>query len=415
MNLIYLSHYLYSKEKVQECVLLIQLVCMIIFALVVLGPIDTFLQKYSSLEEIYRYDLSSFCHISAGNATMQKNRVDVTVDNKLYNTLLTLDGVETVFRFSLQQAVYGTTSKEQVEHQHENESNKVANLLVYSDDMAEYVDWGVDEGEFLCYYDETLLPIIVSPSLIDYFPIGSRANFRVGEREAPVSCIVTGVLSQYTSVPTIYNYGSEPNMEVLISYLHDMKNYDFIIACYNEELLSTIRWEPNYLIKLQNKENLDDIIQTLEKTVGIYGTVKSIPELINESFNTLLKEKRWDVLAFVLLSIIALYGFGGYTFLMIRRKQEEIAIFRILGMQQRHVATMVFIAEALLLIIASIVAYLIFPWFSQKVLIEPYTRPGIISFLFCGSLFVCILVVSIRTGFQQSRKATDVALYNGGD
>lgn len=413
MNLIYLSHYLYSKRKAQECVLLIQLVCMIIFALVVLGPIDTFFQKYYSLEKMYRYDLSSFCHISAGNAALHNNRVELTADNKLYDILLTLDGVETVFRFSLQQAGYETTPKNQGDHQHENESNKIANLLVYSGDMAEYVYWGVDEGEFLCFYDETLLPVIVSQSLIDHFPIGSKVNLHVGE--SAVSCIVTGVLSQYTSVPTINNYGSAPSIDVLVTHLPNMKNYDFIVACYNENLLSTIRWEPNYLIKLQNKEHLNNIIQTLEKAVGIYGTVKPVPELINESFNALLKEKRWDIFAFALLTIIALYGFGGYTFLMIRRKKEEFAIFRILGMRQIHVAAMVFIAEVRFLIIASIVAYLIFPWFSQKVLIEPYAKPGATSFLFCGSLLICILVISIRTGFQQSRKATDVVLYNGGD
>ena len=415
MNLIYLSHYLYSKEKVQECLLLVQLTCMILFALVVLAPVDTLLQQYSSLQKIYRYNLSDFCHVSAGNAVMQNNRVDSSAADKLYDTLRTLDGVEAVFRFSLQQVGYETVPKDRAEHQHKNESNWIANLFVYSGDMAKFVAWDIAEGEFLSYYDDTLLPVVVSPSLIDDFPIGSRMTVRVGEKETPVLCIVTGVLSANCFIPTIYGYGSVPSMDVLVTRCSNMENSGFIVTSYNEELLKTVRWEPNYLIELQNKDDLSGSVQVLDKIVGTYGTVKPVPELINQSVNALLKDRRWDILAFALLTVIALYGFGGYTFLMIRRRQNKLALFRILGMQQIHIVITISIAEILLLLLSSIGACVIFPWFTQRILLETYSRPGIISILFCGSLFLLLLIVSIWTGFQQSSKATEAALYNGGD
>ena len=415
MNLLYLIRYFLSKRKVQECILLLQLICMIVFSFVVLSPIDEYFQKYSALSNTYQSLLSSAYHFSEGNALMQNEKSNTSRFDGLYEKFMSVTNVENVFRFSMQQASFDIGESEPSDHNHNQRLSKNANLFVYSDEMAKELNLELDAGEFLSYYDGVNTPILISSSLSDKFQIGSTVDLYVGIGRKKMSCIVTGVFSEHAAIPCIHNYGSSPSLDILAAYTHTMPEHDFIVACYNDQLLNTISWGQNFLITVQDDANMEQLKQDLERIAGTYGTVKPVSYIIKQSFYDMIKNNRWYIFAFTLLSAIAVFGYGGYMFLLIRRNQREFALFYILGMQRKQIAAIIFIMGSILLLSAAIVAYAIYPWFTISVLGETHAQPGVISLIFCGGLLFAILIVSIISGFMLSAKTTTVALYNGGD
>lgn len=216
MNLLYLIRYFFSKRKVQECILLVQLICMIVFSFVVLSPIDEYFQKYSALSNTYQSLLSSAYHFSEGNALMQNEKSNTPRFDGLYDKFMSVTNVENVFRFSMQQASFVTGESEPSDHNHNQRLSKNANLFVYSDEMAKELNLELDAGEFLSYYDGVNTPILISSSLSDKFQIGSTVDLYVGIGRKKMSCIVTGVFSEHAAIPCIHNYGSSPSLDILV-------------------------------------------------------------------------------------------------------------------------------------------------------------------------------------------------------
>lgn len=409
MNLLRLSRYLLSKRLLHELILLVQLVLMVIFAFSVLNPIDTFQHQVDLLSETYQLDFDDTIHFASGNAIIQSEwEGDYSYQDTLYEKIASVSQVKDVIR-----CYYGDVSFYSGMNQ-EKPMRSSANLIVYSEEMAQVVDLKLSAGSFSSD-SESLLPIVVTSSLADQFPVGTQKEIIMTQGGKTVCCIVSGILDAESIIPLVSTYGSTPALDVFAAFPENTQGTDFIIALYQENCLGDIEWGSNYLITLDQAANLTEAHSQLKSVVGSYGTVQTVSKVIQESFDSMLQGNRWNIFVTVLLGLIALFGYGGYLYLMIRQRQTEFAVFYLLGMTRRQMATIIFIAGGAVLVLAIAVGSCVAPWFMQNILFESETNPGITSYLFCGILLFAILTGSVAVGFNQSVKNTTAALYQGGD
>lgn len=409
MNLLRLSRYLLSKRLLHEIILLVQLVLMVIFAFSVLNPIDTFQHQVVLLCETYQLDFDDTIHFASGNAIIQSEwEGDYSYQDTLYEKIASVSQVKDVIR-----CYYGDVSFYSGMNQ-EKPMRSSANLIVYSEEMAQVLNLNLSAGSFTTNA-KSALPIVVSASLAEQFPIGTEKEIVINQTGRSISCVVSGILDADSIIPIISTYGSNPALDVFAAFPENTRGADFIVASYNEGYMGDIAWGSNYLITIDQSANTTDTQAALISEVGSYGTVQTVSQVIQESFDSMLQGNRWNIFATVLLGLIALFGYGGYLYLMIRQRQTEFAVFYLLGMTRRQMATIIFIAGGAVLVLAIAIGSCVAPWFMQNILFESETNPGITSYLFCGILLFAILTGSVAVGFNQSVKNTTAALYQGGD
>lgn len=168
MNLLRLSRHLLSKRLLHELVLLIQLVLMVVFAFSVLNPIDTFQAQSNQLRESYQLDFDNTLHFASGNAIIQSEwEGNHSYQDTLYEMISSVPQVDHVIR-----CYYDDVSFYSGVNQ-EKPIRSSANLIVYSEEMAQVVDLKLSAGSFSSDA-ESRLPILVSSSLADQFPVGTQ-------------------------------------------------------------------------------------------------------------------------------------------------------------------------------------------------------------------------------------------------
>ena len=141
MNLLRLSRYLLSKRLLHELILLVQLVLMVIFAFSVLN--HTFQHQVDLLSETYQLDFDDTIHFASGNAIIQSEwEGDYSYQDTLYEKIASVSQVKDVIR-----CYYGDVSFYSGMSQ-EKPTRSSANLIVYSEEMAQVVDLKLSAGSF---------------------------------------------------------------------------------------------------------------------------------------------------------------------------------------------------------------------------------------------------------------------------
>lgn len=411
MNFLRICKNLYSKYFLSEVILLFQLVCMIGFSFAVLNPIDAFIQKKNALNHVYKLDIDDAIHFSKSNAVYeQEKHDDFSSSDKIYNKICETEGVDNVLRFRLANGIYETETIDPNTNEAKLES---ANLFIYSEETLQNVNIKLSSGKIEKNVHDDI-PILVDSSLADIMPIGTKKEFRIGTTDKRLDCVVTGIIKENSVLPIIMNYGSTPELGVFGAFPDEVKGYSFIIVYGNDDLLSDIGWESNFLICTKKGEREEIVSKRLEETVGNYGTVNTNRRIFFLSFKEILKENAWNILTFVLLSLIAVFGFGGYLFLMIKQKQTEFAVFYILGMTRKRMTVTIFLSGVIMLVVAFIVASFTTPQFIGDILRIKQSPPGFFSYVFCGAVLMMILMFSVLAGFRLSGRLEEIAIYHGG-
>ncbi|MCM1288574.1 MAG: hypothetical protein NC240_09720 [Clostridium sp.] len=412
MNFLRICKNLYSKYFLSEAILLFQLVCMIGFSFAVLNPIDAFIQKKNALNHVYKLDIADTIHFSKSNAVYeQEMHDDFSSSDEIYKKICETEGVDRVLRFRLANGMYET---ETIDPNTNKAKLASSNLLIYSEETLQNVNIQLSSGKIEKNVHDDI-PILVDSSLADVMPIGTKKEFQIGMTDKRINCVVTGIIKEKSVLPVIMNYGSIPDLGVLGAFPEDVKGYSFIIVYGNDDLLSDIGWESNFLICTKKGERGEIVSKRLEEAVGNYGTININRRMIFLSFREMLKENSWSILTFAMLSLIAVFGFGGYLFLMIKQKQVEFAVFYILGMTRRKMTVTIFLSNLIMLVVAFVVASFTTPQFIGDVLLIKQSTPGFFSYAFCGGVLMIILLFSVLAAFRLSGRLEEIAIYKGGD
>ena len=204
------------------------------------------------------------------------------------------------------------------------------------------------------------------------------------------------------------------NMAILPEALSE---YKFVVFAKDMDELFDQLTNVNFLIEPKNNISGEKLAVSLQDRMKNYGTVNTYKTIATGALKNRLEENAWHILAFAMLTLIAVFGYGGYLYLMIAQKKNEFAVFYILGMTRKKMIAVIFSSGAILLAVSFGIAALLYPWFTKTVLKiqESYGYTGIFSYGFSAGVLLFILLLSIWMGFRRTGKQAEIELLKGGD
>ncbi len=408
MNFLRICRYLYTKKLFGEIVLFIQLMCMLEMSFVVLKPVDSYLMEKKQLKAAYVSDLDSMVHFSKNNLIYeQEMKGNGAAAQEIYKLLLEADGVEKVDRCAFENGTYIETDGKK--------SN--ANLVMYSSEMLDIVRLNI-ESEIQENVSAGCIPILVSSSMAEELPVGTRTEISLAfDDTIKISCEVAGILQRDSAVPVVFSYGDTMELGNMAILPEALSEYKFVVFAKDMDELFDQLTNVNFLIEPKEHISGEDLATSLQSKMRNYGTLNTYRTIAAGAFKNMLEENAWYVLTFALLTLIAVFGYGGYLYLMIAQKKNEFAVFYILGMTRKKMIAVIFSSGAILLAVSFGIAALLYPWFTEVVLKiqESYGYTGIFSYGFSAGVLLFILLLSIWMGFRRTGKQAEIELLKGGD
>ena len=408
MNFLRICRYLYTKKLFGEIVLFIQLICMLEMSFVVLKPVDSYLMEKKQVKAAYTLDFDSMVHFSKNNSIYaQEMAGNGTAAKEIYELLRESNGVKKVDRCAFENGIYMQTDGKM----------SSANLVLYSSEMLDVIQLNT-ESAALKNVSEGYVPILVSDSLAEELPVGTKTEINLAfDNTIKIPCEVVGILQEDSAVPVVFSYGDIMELGDMAVPSKDLSEYRFIVFGKAMDELFARLTNVNFLIEPEEHISGENLATSLQSKMRNYGTLNTYRTIAAGAFKNMLEENAWYVLAFALLTLIAVFGYGGYLYLMIAQKKNEFAVFYILGMTRKKMIAVIFSSGAILLAVSFGIAVLLYPWFTKTVLKiqESYGYIGIFSYGFSAGVLLFILLLSIWMGFRRTGKQAEIELLKGGD
>lgn len=424
MNFLRISRFFYSKRYIHEVILIIQLVLMFSFSLIVLGPIDNFIQYSQALKSVYSsIDYSRTLFFNPNNITYDnEGRINSTISDEvgeIVNDALDISGLSDPIRMAYCSAYVNveTSDQQSLSNTIQPVSN-IVNVLVYSDELMSAIDnLGAYENFEEEINDGEIVPILISQSLGDFIPLGTKVDVSIIENDNIVPCIVSGILSEDAILPATHGFGSAPYLSNLGTKLSDVPNASFIVVRYSSKYFSEVSWESSFLVSVEetrNEKNVTDTITKLNSKVGTWGSFSTLQDFEEQAFYNVLRDNRVYMVEFILLSLITFFGYGGHIFILATQRQREFSVFYILGMPRRKMLTMNCIIGCVNLVVSYLIALVCYPCFQNLMMGSGATTIGVVSIVYC-LLLILIIVISSLVAFHRLENATTISLFRGGD
>ena len=409
MNYLRICRYLYAKRFWNEIILLVQLVFMLIFAFTVLNPIDDFLQKKQKIVNSYDIDFDEALHFNMGNFVFQQQIAgENSLTDDIYEEIIETEGVGLVFESGTATINYNTNKTDDAG----NAVYSNALSFMYNDEMAHNVNFKLKSGK-ISYDVDGGIPILVSETLERELPVGTQTEvFDMDGKAVKVKCVVTGVLKKNEALPLINSYGSFEDLSTL-GVIPENSGCNRYIVMY--DLKKDMDFGAKFIVLPESGYDSQKLKEGLEESVGYYGYVEATDLILKNSFMNMLRENAKYIIAFVMIAAIAVFGYGGYMYLMIVQHQKEFGIFYILGMSRKKMISVIFFSGLLLLVIAFLITFFSINVVMEKVFGLYNYQTGIFSYIFCAVIMGLILLTSVFVGFGQSKKLAEIAVYNGNE
>ena len=421
MNAIRLARYFYSRRYIQEAVLIVQLVLMFVLSMVVFSPVDAFLQFAQEIKGAYAaVDDSRTLFFNPNEAVYNAytNEIDPEsagfVDAAAKDALASA-GIDGPMRMALYPAYIDAGTENEPEEDSQDQP-AVRNLLVYSAEMLEAT--GLFSGESAPSSGQSgAVPILISPSIADLVPLGSETTVTLRDGDTGIPCVVAGVLSEEAVLPACHGFGSFPTLSCFGTKLSDYPGTDFIVMGYDPAYFPEIQWESSFLVPLEENADVAATVQALNAQVGAWGSFATMGELEKVAFSRVFVNNSMAILEFLLLSLLAFFGYGGYLFLMTFQRQQEFSVFFLLGMTRRKMLVLNCVFGCVNLLIALLIAYVSYPWFRQLLgsgSAAPATV-GVVGLSYCFLLLLLALIFSFLSTFHRFGNVSTIFLLQGGD
>ena len=413
MNYLRICRYLYAKRFWNEIILLVQLVFMLIFAFTVLNPIDEFLQKKQKIVNSYDIDFDEALHFNMGNFVYEyqwQHYGENSLTDDIYEKIIETEGVGLVFQSGTATINYNTNKTDDAG------SAVYSNALsfLYNDEMAHNVNFKLKSGK-ISYDVDGGIPILVSEILERELPVGTQTEVFDMDGKA-VKCVVTGVLKKNEALPLINSYGSSESLGTL-GVIPENSGCNRYMVMYDlkKDMDFEVDLGAKFIVLPESGYDRQKLKEGLEENVGNYGYVEETDLILKNSFMNMLRENAKYIIAFVMIAAIAVFGYGGYMYLMIVQHQKEFGIFYILGMSRKKMISVIFFSGLLLLVIAFLITFFSINVVMEKVFGLYNYQTGIFSYIFCAVIMGLILLTSVFVGFGQSKKLAEIAVYNGNE
>lgn len=403
MNILRLCRYLYTKKWVAEIVLLFQLVCMLELSFIVLNPLNDFYRNKQEIENCYSVNADKLIHVNSTVSLVEQSSKDnVDTSELLYNIIKNTKGVGEILRFGID----GTLL--------EIDDEKInAKVFFYSREMFENTNIELSAGQIKSN-ESDVIPVLISDSMKYDLEIGSIIDIET-TASLSLKCKVVGIISSESALPAIKNYGSFPELESLAVISKEVSKEKYIVVYDASEDIITREMNNNFVVIPEKGENITALVKRLQENISNYGTVQEYKEISTQALKNTIIENGFCVLCFFLLNLIALFGYGGYLYLMIRQKQKELSIFNILGMTRFKMMLIVFISNIMLLSIAFLISINIYPWFAVNIMKVGVLKPGAFIYIGCCIYLLAIMLFSIIVACKKTQSGAVINRFKEGD
>lgn len=421
MKSVRLLKYSFSQHFLKELFLVVQLTLMLLFAFSILSPVDEFVEMHRNLKELYSFDFKQTLFFNPNSAVYQSvndtNTQALEEHIQAFLEEVSADArIEKFMRMSYNSVQIKTGKTTQDPHTGSVVDEIVpVNLLLYGNEYFDGFRIKLIEGTWPDGGSDEFVSIAVSQSLADIMPIGTKCSFDLNGSGEATSYVVTGILSEDCILPSTYGFVSSPNLVNIGTRIADVKGAHFIIAGVSEKAFTATDWEYSCFITASSEVNTEELCKDLSSKAGTIGQFYSVGEITKQSFISLLRSNSTLIFDCVLLSLIAIFGYGGYLYLSICRRQKDFSILYILGLTRKQSIVLNTFSGVLILCVSFVLAYVIFPSFQKLIGMSGQTSLGIISVIFTILFFSFVLSLSYVAAFRQFYKASTISLYQGGD
>ena len=342
MNQIGLIGLFYSKQKIRELIVLLQLIVMAVFFAYSADPLISYYQARFQMDQCYQNRYADTLYFNAGMNLQMEGTEELY--REVYDRISATTEEGKIFRFANLRAIYG------------EDGSHVCNLIIY-DHLDEIVSLKIHEGELKKEVGQHY--VLVTAGIGKYYPIGSTIEAKLPDMDCTVQCIVSGILKEQCVIPILGSFGSYGSPDVFIASQSHQQPFEVILSFdLKEELGSIVPWEPNYMIVPKQGTDIKILQNKLEKEVGVFGSVLEMDSIIKESVKAVIIDNAPFVFQLVLYALVALFGYGGYIFLTIETKKKVFQELHLLGTIGYKMFFLYFVSNFMLLLIACIIGML---------------------------------------------------------
>lgn len=395
MNLLRLLKILLSPKLIREIFLFVQITIMVIFFNLVLIPYEAEIQLSKGIESTFKIDNKNLIHFNPDASYF--NADELWIHNFTQN-LYKNEKINDIFQ------IHKTYTEFNL-----NKNIIRSNFLVYSTSLFNISDIDLSIGVFTndLGTEKNVLPVIISNSLANEMPVGSKFNATMPNSKEEITCKVTGIMKPNATFLAINEYGSFPSLYIFGGQTNSI-NSDFIITAYQPFLSNVIKWDSPTIIASDDADNLND---ELNEMYNDYGRFATYTDIKNISMEQVRQNNQYSSLLLILFIPIVIFGYGGYVYITLTKRKKEFGIFYILGLSRRKMITLNFIIGVIVLTLAVCTGTIFSPLILNnlfKTLFNGYTT---INYVLIILLFTTIYLISIIIGFVQTIHVSSITLY----
>ena len=399
MNTLRLVRLLYSKRLLREALIVLQVILMVILLNAVILPFENVRVNERAVSSQLTMKQQQTVYYTPSLAYTESYLMHGLRADTITQALRKNPDIEAVAQYYERDAAF--------EHAGETWNTM---LNVYSDALFHHLKLPLEKGEFAASgeaYGTGVLPVVIGGRLAELYQVGDAFTLGwLGGEAVSIPCVVTGVLRNNASFITL----GEQNAVLSYNTAFEQKK-SFLFARYDADRLKGLNWGLPMLLQLREGVDPGRALDTLREQYGNYGEYHTIPELMSDAREQVVKNSQWNIMMLILFGLVLVFGYGGYLLVSAMQKSRLYAVLYINGVSIRRMLW-INILSGLLLIVPAVGAGLAL----SPAFLENYVQADFIGFTpgtYAAILMIFLLMFlfSVAAVLIQSSRLSTISLY----
>ncbi|MGN1094846.1 MAG: hypothetical protein ACI4QR_00500 [Eubacteriales bacterium] len=321
MWILRLTGMLYSRKKIKELVLAVEVFLMVIILTISFVPIGNSLVFENRMSKMFSNtdDLIYF-------SPVDMSKVPWYTDG---TKALTPNDIE--FSEGIKAEVYETSST----YVETSGGNKI-NLIKYTDNLYKRLDFSLSAGSQNQTRDGAV-SVIISPALVNIFNIGETYSLYIGEEKEEILFFISGVLSKRSNIINITSHVASPELIDLSRFGRSIADMENKGACYmlvvgNGNLLEFEDSDRSCIFSVPKGTDTKELTEELNEKYNATANFSYYDAMYNVMMKETLKNNSFNILLLMLFAIVFVFNYLGYILINIKQKQHLNAIMNICGL-----------------------------------------------------------------------------------
>ncbi len=405
MNTLRIMNKLRSRGFLREFFLLATLTLMVIFTNILMEPLETYLDTKRELERDIPVDFDAALRFSPTAWYLwEMPEAEPEYHPEIHEALRAHPGTGAVLE-----------SRQESAHCALGGGTYNFDFILYSREYARYMPLKLREGSEI-QGEEGRLSVVVTEAASRSLPVGTRFEMCPNGEGAPVPCLVVGIIGG--AIPGADTHQPSDSAEFDLIGLTASNHPDFalVAAVYDPAFFDEVPWDPAALVLPEEGVDVSAWWESLGQETAQWGQLRSLTEYERAALETTLSENLSEELNFILLSLIAVFGYGAYLFLSVRVRARKFAVLSVAGMTRGRMFALNMGFNLGIYLLAAGLGWILTPWAAKcLVQMDRYRSAGVLGALCTGGLFLMTLLMSTAASLVQGRRAAAITLYRKGD